>query len=138
MSNFEPTCCYSVPGLNADHSGHNNLADLASVATSCVLQIIVTALLHEKVTGISSETSRSKSAAKAPTLYCGFTAQELGFEVDIEDESAAQAVPLQEIPKKRKKALLIGINYIGQRGELKGCINDVHNIKDLLMSRFGH
>ena len=123
-----------VPGLNADHSGHNNLTDLASVTTSCALQIIATALLHDKVTGISSETSRSKSAAKAPTLYCGFTAQELGFE----DESAAQAVPLQEIPKKRKKALLIGINYIGQRGELKGCINDVHNIKDLLMSRSGH
>ena len=34
-----------------------------------------------------------------------------------------------------KKALLIGINYYGQRGELRGCINDVNNIKRLITSR---
>ena len=34
-----------------------------------------------------------------------------------------------------KKALLIGINYFGQRGELRGCINDVNNIKSLIQSR---
>ena len=33
-----------------------------------------------------------------------------------------------------KKALLIGINYFGQRGELRGCINDVNNIKRLITS----
>ena len=34
-----------------------------------------------------------------------------------------------------KKALLIGINYFGQRGELRGCINDVNNIKNLIQRR---
>jgi len=34
-----------------------------------------------------------------------------------------------------KKALLIGINYFGQQGELRGCINDVNNIKSLIQSR---
>ena len=34
-----------------------------------------------------------------------------------------------------KKALLIGINYFGQSGELRGCINDVNNIKRLIQSR---
>ena len=34
-----------------------------------------------------------------------------------------------------KKALLIGINYYGQRGELRGSINDVNNIKRLITSR---
>ena len=29
----------------------------------------------------------------------------------------------------KKKALLIGINYVGQKGELSGCINDVQRIK---------
>ncbi|KAH9482358.1 Metacaspase-1 [Psilocybe cubensis] len=29
----------------------------------------------------------------------------------------------------KKKALCIGINYFGQAGELRGCINDVHNIQ---------
>ena len=31
-----------------------------------------------------------------------------------------------------KKALLIGINYIGTDNELNGCINDIHNIKNFL------
>lgn len=35
-----------------------------------------------------------------------------------------------------KKALLIGINYIGSKNELNGCINDVHKIKDLLISSY--
>jgi hypothetical protein len=33
-------------------------------------------------------------------------------------------------PAKRKKALLIGINYIGTTNELFGCINDVTSIKE--------
>ncbi|RKP24669.1 peptidase C14, caspase domain-containing protein [Syncephalis pseudoplumigaleata] len=33
----------------------------------------------------------------------------------------------------RRRALLVGINYKGQQGELRGCINDVHNIKRFLM-----
>eukprot|EP00612_Vaucheria_litorea_P003337 CAMPEP_0171461466 /NCGR_PEP_ID=MMETSP0945-20130129/5903_1 /TAXON_ID=109269 /ORGANISM="Vaucheria litorea, Strain CCMP2940" /LENGTH=1068 /DNA_ID=CAMNT_0011987819 /DNA_START=86 /DNA_END=3292 /DNA_ORIENTATION=+ len=31
------------------------------------------------------------------------------------------------------KAVLIGINYVGQKGELKGCHNDVHTIKNYLL-----
>ena len=34
-----------------------------------------------------------------------------------------------------KKALLIGINYFGTGGELRGCVNDVNNIKSLIRSR---
>ena len=33
----------------------------------------------------------------------------------------------------RKNALLVGINYIGTSNELRGCINDVHNVKDRLV-----
>lgn len=36
-----------------------------------------------------------------------------------------------------KKALLIGINYNNTCGQLHGCINDVHNIKSLLVTQFG-
>lgn len=32
-----------------------------------------------------------------------------------------------------KKALLIGINYIGTPNQLNGCINDVQNLKDLIV-----
>jgi metacaspase-1 len=33
-----------------------------------------------------------------------------------------------------KRALLIGINYHGMEGELRGCINDVDHIKDILIN----
>lgn len=37
-----------------------------------------------------------------------------------------------------KKALLIGINYKGSNIELNGCINDVKNIKDILINNFDY
>ncbi|KAI5116475.1 hypothetical protein M0805_003504 [Coniferiporia weirii] len=36
----------------------------------------------------------------------------------------------------RKKALCIGINYIGQPNELNGCINDARGIRDFLIKRY--
>jgi len=36
----------------------------------------------------------------------------------------------------RRRALLIGINYVGQKGELRGCINDVRNIRSFLESTY--
>ena len=36
-----------------------------------------------------------------------------------------------------RRALLIGINYVGQQGQLSGCHNDVGNIKDYLMDAHG-
>ena len=38
----------------------------------------------------------------------------------------------------KRKALLIGINYFGQRGQLKGCINDVKNMSTYLNQHFGY
>ncbi|KAG2095488.1 caspase domain-containing protein [Suillus discolor] len=38
----------------------------------------------------------------------------------------------------RKKALCIGINYKGQRRELRGCVNDAHNVKRFLTSNWGY
>lgn len=36
-----------------------------------------------------------------------------------------------------RRALLIGINYVGQQGELSGCHNDVLNIKEYIMDIHG-
>lgn len=36
----------------------------------------------------------------------------------------------------RRKALLVGINYFGQRGQLRGCINDVRNMSAYLIAHF--
>ncbi|KKY15580.1 putative peptidase c14 caspase catalytic [Diplodia seriata] len=38
----------------------------------------------------------------------------------------------------QRKALLIGINYFGQRGQLRGCINDVKNMSAYLNQHFGY
>ncbi|MCJ1311433.1 Ca(2+)-dependent cysteine protease [Agyrium rufum] len=38
----------------------------------------------------------------------------------------------------RRKALLIGINYFGQRGQLRGCINDARNMSTYLNQSFGY
>ncbi|KAL8671460.1 MAG: hypothetical protein Q9168_004029, partial [Polycauliona sp. 1 TL-2023] len=40
--------------------------------------------------------------------------------------------------KGRRKALLIGINYFSQRGQLRGCINDVKNMSTYLNGNFGY
>jgi len=34
--------------------------------------------------------------------------------------------------------LLVGINYFGQRGQLRGCINDVKNMSGYLNGHFGY
>jgi metacaspase-1 len=36
-----------------------------------------------------------------------------------------------------KRAVLIGINYFGQQGELTGCINDCLNMKDYIINVWG-
>jgi hypothetical protein len=36
----------------------------------------------------------------------------------------------------RNKALCIGINYFGQEGELRGCINDANNMKAFLIRKY--
>ncbi|KAI1848353.1 hypothetical protein JX265_008867 [Neoarthrinium moseri] len=38
----------------------------------------------------------------------------------------------------RRKALLVGINYFGQRGQLRGCINDVKHMSAYLVEKFGY
>ncbi|KAJ5710094.1 hypothetical protein N7493_009686 [Penicillium malachiteum] len=38
----------------------------------------------------------------------------------------------------KRKALLIGINYFGQKGQLRGCINDVKNMSTYLNQSFGY
>ncbi len=38
----------------------------------------------------------------------------------------------------RRKALHVGINYFGQKGELRGCINDVKNVSTFLMETYGY
>ena len=49
--------------------------------------------------------------------------------------SVKNFIPKNIIINKNKKALLIGINYVGTSNELRGCINDVTNIKERISSQ---
>ncbi|KAF9531516.1 caspase domain-containing protein [Crepidotus variabilis] len=37
---------------------------------------------------------------------------------------------------RRKKAVCIGINYVGQKNELRGCYNDARDMRDFLMRQY--
>eukprot|EP00537_Pseudo-nitzschia_pungens_P008091 CAMPEP_0172356604 /NCGR_PEP_ID=MMETSP1060-20121228/985_1 /TAXON_ID=37318 /ORGANISM="Pseudo-nitzschia pungens, Strain cf. cingulata" /LENGTH=299 /DNA_ID=CAMNT_0013076813 /DNA_START=78 /DNA_END=977 /DNA_ORIENTATION=+ len=41
------------------------------------------------------------------------------------------------VAQGRRRAVLIGINYVGQQGELSGCHNDVKNIRSYLINEEG-
>ncbi|KAJ2434305.1 Ca(2+)-dependent cysteine protease, partial [Coemansia sp. RSA 2424] len=58
------------------------------------------------------------------------------YNISQEIQQAASKVTLSNC-RGRKRALLIGINYFGTKHMLKGCINDVHNIKKFIIEHFG-
>lgn len=47
--------------------------------------------------------------------------------------------PMNIVPKAsgRRRAIVIGINYVGQKGELSACHNDCSNVRDYLMEAQG-
>ncbi|KAJ2893467.1 Ca(2+)-dependent cysteine protease [Coemansia aciculifera] len=58
------------------------------------------------------------------------------YNIPQEIQQQASKVALSNC-RGRKRALLIGINYFGTKHMLKGCINDVHNIKKFVIEHFG-
>lgn len=50
---------------------------------------------------------------------------------------AQETKAFQSQPSGRKKAFMVGINYVGTRAELRGCVNDVWTMKRLLTQKFG-
>jgi len=70
----------------------------------------------------------------------------------LEDAQGAGSIPFGQVvqgrpmqggpgyaprPSGRRKAVLIGINYFGTEAQLRGCINDVHNMQRLLVETYG-
>jgi len=55
--------------------------------------------------------------------------------MDVKEKFAI--VPDGSTNSGARRALLIGINYVGQQGQLSGCHNDVGNIKDYIMDVHG-
>ena len=60
------------------------------------------------------------------------SAQRSGAVVDLDDGAD---IPLSTCDGN-KKSLFIGINYFGSKAELRGCINDVKNIKQFVVQNW--
>lgn len=90
----------------------------------------------------------SKSGTVKPTSgsngFAGMLDSFKKFTPEVQSRAADETSKLDDghdIPLStldgNKRALLIGINYFGTSAELKGCINDVNNVKKLITSKFG-
>lgn len=54
-------------------------------------------------------------------------------QMDVANEHFSVFNPRREVGKSKAKALLIGINYLGQDFELQGCVNDVLAVEAFLL-----
>ena len=86
--------------------------------------------------------SRSSSLIKSQQvekLMSAYKAQILVLTKKLDaDIKAVQAlVPTTIVPSTNKKALMIGINYVGTPYQLNGCINDVISMSAKLRSDYG-
>ncbi|KAG1848000.1 caspase domain-containing protein [Suillus tomentosus] len=85
--------------------------------------------IQQEENTLESRLSRCPRSSGAP--YLNQHMSEASFYIPI------YAQPSPPSPR-RKRALLIGINYKGQRCELRGCNNDIHNILPCLINRWGY
>lgn len=85
----------------------------------------------------------TKKAAAKPETKKGFFTSFIAGKPTIVQPVKPTTQPAKPSPKPtivpatgKKRALLIGINYIGTQNELNGCINDVKNVKNALMANY--
>ncbi|CCE61195.1 hypothetical protein TPHA_0A01110 [Tetrapisispora phaffii CBS 4417] len=70
--------------------------------------------------------------------------QQMQFQQQQQNQQQFQQQFQQQNPNQyqnrapRRKALLIGINYLGSKNQLRGCINDVSNMYAFLTSQYGY
>jgi hypothetical protein len=85
---------------------------------------------------LSSRSSNKKKLADSLTSIYNNIIVMLKRNLDIEINKVNSLIPEFNVTNiKNKKALLIGINYIGSPYELYGCIDDANRVKDLLTKR---
>ena len=85
--------------------------------------------------GLRKKKKISRYAGKIAGKVEGFVEGQLNKKNPGSNKIEKATESLGRVTGKRK-ALFIGINYKGQSGELRGCINDVYNIRDFLKSKY--
>jgi len=140
---------------DADGTGHLDLGEIMKMFTflKIPLKILVAAISDQtfednKLTPdefmalmrqLDEQNPWAEIDEKISTLAGGLGegAPDLADQNADPDADTAEAEGTEGIPEGNKKALLVGINYIGSSCELGGCINDVRNEKDMLIEKFG-
>lgn len=77
----------------------------------------------------------TSSSSSSQTIKNKNEISQMTQELDQQVNNDGVNIPLSTCDGN-KKALLIGINYYGTNAELRGCINDVHNIQKFVTRKF--
>ncbi|KAI9322667.1 caspase domain-containing protein [Dichotomocladium elegans] len=105
------------------------------VVTQATTDVHATVNTDETTAGTSSTTATETATATEDTAT--------GTETAAED-TATEETPVPEKKARpvgdgpRKRALIIGINYIGTSSELGGCIADAQNVQGMLKKIYGY
>jgi metacaspase-1 len=91
--------------------------------------------LIDKKVGKHNGNSYNNTSSSNSSTYNSSSTQQQQQQQQVTDDYEGASVPLSTCTGT-KKSLFIGINYFGQNGELRGCINDVKNIKSFITSNF--
>ena len=111
----------------------NNLKNIYNVNYKRIVQYY-----NQLISNVSRSRIANKPAQiKKLTNECNQAILSLKQKLDADILAIQNITPVVIPPFQNKKALLIGINYIGTPYELNGCINDVESIKTRLITTSG-
>ena len=121
-------------GIELDTYKKNRINELKSNFNSVVARL--NALLTSNIRQVNSlRVSLSQKQKLIKTLINQYNSniKSLTDNLNKNIQTINNFQPNQIVINKNKKALLIGLNYIGTSNELNGCINDINCIKDRII-----
>ena len=123
--------------INQLKTNYNTNLSILIRNTNNAISVVVNSNVYNKNGRIAALVQQFKTQVNA--MYA-----KLMSDIEKLIASAAATVPpvvapvVAPVVVSKKRALLVGINYIGTPYELRGCINDIENIKTKLISSYGY
>jgi len=109
----------------------NRIIELTTIYNSNASRLYSTFAINIKTIQTSRQTVKAKQIQIANlTNQYNANISALKNALNANIKAVNNFLPQQITTNKNKKALLVGINYIGTRYALNGCISDVNSIKD--------
>jgi len=111
----------------------NNLRNIYSINCKRVVQYYNNLIYNMSRSRISNKTQQIQKLMNE----CKKTLMLLAQKLDTEISAIQNLMPAVIAPFQAKKALMVGINYVGTPNQLNGCINDVESMKVRLTTNYG-